>query len=50
MEDVPPWIAAPLHGQRPVLEDPMIELQMVDVMQAADDVHFDAFVVTLSKG
>ena len=50
MEDVPPRIASPLHGQQPVLEDPMIELQTVEVVQLVDVVHFDAFVVTLSKG
>ena len=50
MEDVPPWIVSPLHGLLLVLEDPMIKLQMVDIVQAADSVHFDVFVVTLSTG
>ena len=50
MEDIPPRIASLLHGLLLVLEDPMIELQTVDIMQAADSVHFDVFVVTLSMG
>ena len=50
VEDVSPQIASPLHGLLLVLEDPMIKLQMVDVVQAADSVHFDMFVVTLLKG
>ena len=50
MEDVSPQITSPLHGLLLVLEDPMIKLQMVDVVQAADSVHFDVFVVTLLKG
>ena len=39
-----------LHRLLPVLKDPMIELQMVDIVQAADGLHFDVFVITLSKG
>ena len=50
VEDVLPQIVSLLHGLLPVLEDPMIELQTVDVMQAVDSVHFDVFVITLSKG
>ena len=50
VEDVLPQIVSPLHGLLPVLKDLMIELQTVDVMQAVDSVHFDVFVVTLSKG
>ena len=49
MKDVPPQTASPLHRLQPVLEDPMIKLQMVDVVQVADSVHGDFFVVTLSK-
>ena len=50
MEDIPPWIMSPLYRLLPVLEDPMIELQTIDVVQAVDSVYFDAFVITLSKG
>ena len=50
MEDVPPRNTSPLHGLLPVLKNPMIELQMVDIVQAVDGLHFDMFVITLSKG
>ena len=50
VEDIPPQSTSPLHRLLPVLEDPMIKLQTVDIMQAVDGLHFDVLVITLSKG